>query len=76
VPVMCATNYLTCNGQVWHIDLHTNREGKPMTDAQAIKELMENFNKVQAIIKANNPDASEEEVHQMTSAAFNQLLGL
>ncbi|WP_447639546.1 hypothetical protein [Pandoraea norimbergensis] len=44
--------------------------------AEHIKEMMDNWNKTQDAVRAQFPDASDEQVYQMTAAAMNKSLGL
>ncbi len=45
-------------------------------NADAIAEMMKNWVKTEAAARAAAPDASDEEVFQMTKAAMNKSLGL
>lgn len=44
--------------------------------ATQIKEMMDNWNKVEAAVRSAYPGADEEAVYQITAAAMNKSLGL
>ncbi|WP_175725133.1 hypothetical protein [Burkholderia ambifaria] len=45
-------------------------------NAAQIKEMMDNWNKTEAAVRAACPAASDEQVYQLTAAAMNKSLGL
>ena len=45
-------------------------------NAAQIKEMMDNWNKTEAAVRAAFPSADAETVYQMTAAAMNKSLGL
>lgn len=47
-----------------------------MSAAEALEEMMSNWTKVEAEVKANFPSANDEEIYQMTAAAMNGSLSL
>lgn len=48
---------------------------KQMTTAEAIKEMMEGWNKIMEAARQQFPGASEEELYQITKGAMNHALG-
>lgn len=44
--------------------------------ASSIKEMMDNWAKTEADARAANPDASDEQIYQMTADAMSKSLGL
>lgn len=44
--------------------------------AAHIAEMMSNWNKTEAAVRAAYPDASAEQVYQMTAAAMSKSLGM
>lgn len=47
-----------------------------MEFAEALKEMMDNWERMAAQVRAQFPDAGPEQVYQMTKAAMNQSLDL
>ena len=47
-----------------------------MANADAIKEMMDNWNKTEEAVKATFPKASAEAIYQMTAEAMKRSLGL
>lgn len=45
-------------------------------NAAQIQEMLNNWNKVEAAIRAALPNATAEEVYKLTAAAMNKSLGL
>lgn len=47
-----------------------------MESAEALKEMMDNWNKVEAAVRAAYPSAGNEDIYQITAATMNKSLGL
>lgn len=47
-----------------------------MTTAEAMKEMMEAWNKIMAAARQQFPKATEEELYQIAKGAMNHALGL
>jgi hypothetical protein len=50
--------------------------GRKIMSASSIKEMMDNWAKTEADARAANPDASDEQIYQMTADAMSKSLGL
>lgn len=51
-------------------------KGNEMESAEAIREMMDNWNKVEAAVRAAYPTAGDEDIYQITAATMNKSLGL
>jgi len=47
-----------------------------MTTAEAMKEMMEGWNKIMAAAREQFPEASEDELYQIAKGAMNHALGI
>lgn len=47
-----------------------------MTNAEALKEMMEGWNKIMAAARQQFPNATEEELYQIAKGAMNYALGI
>ena len=52
------------------------RELEKIMSAAAIQEMMNNWNKIEANVRAAYPDADAEQVYQLTKTAMNASLGM
>lgn len=47
-----------------------------MTTAEALKEMMENWNKIMEAARKQFPTSTEEELYQIAKGAMNHALGI
>jgi hypothetical protein len=61
---------------VFSLHRHTTTKAQNEMFAKDIQEMMDNWNKTEAAVRAAYPNATDEQVFQISSAAMKKSLGL